>query len=34
MQNLNVSFKIQSKLLPFEQVADMSLANDAIKMLG
>jgi ABC-type nitrate/sulfonate/bicarbonate transport system substrate-binding protein len=34
MQNLNVSFKIQSKLLPFAQVADMSLANDAIKMLG
>ncbi len=34
MQNLNVSFKIQSKLLPFEQVADMSLANDAIKMLS
>jgi ABC-type nitrate/sulfonate/bicarbonate transport system substrate-binding protein len=34
MQNLNVSFKIQSKVLPFEQVADMSVANDAIKMLG
>ena len=34
MQNLNVAFKIQSKLLPFAQVADMSLANDAIKMLG
>jgi ABC-type nitrate/sulfonate/bicarbonate transport system substrate-binding protein len=34
MQNLNVSFQIQSKVLPFEQVADMSLATDAIKMLG
>ena len=34
MQNLNVSFKVQSKVMPFEQVADMSIANEAIKLLG
>lgn len=34
MQNLNLSFKVQSKVLPFSQVADMSLAQDAIKLLG
>lgn len=34
MQDLNVSFKIQKKVLPFDRVADMSLAADAIKLLG
>ena len=33
MQQLNVQFGIQSKLLPFEQVADMSLARDAVELL-
>ena len=32
MQDLNVSMKVQSRSLPFEQVADMSLARDALKL--
>ncbi len=34
MQNLNIGFKVQTKILPFDQVADMSIAEDAIKLLG
>lgn len=34
MQQLNVSFKVQQGVLPFERVADMSLAADAVKLLG
>jgi ABC-type nitrate/sulfonate/bicarbonate transport system substrate-binding protein len=34
MQSLNVSFKVQKTVLPFERVADMSLAADALKLLG
>jgi ABC-type nitrate/sulfonate/bicarbonate transport system substrate-binding protein len=34
MQKLNVSFGVQKALLPYEQVADMSLAHDALKLLG
>ena len=34
MQKLNVSFKVQRAVLPFEKVADMSLAADAVKLLG
>ena len=34
MQELNVSFKVQTEILPFERVADMSLAADAVKLLG
>ena len=34
MQELNVSFKVQQHVLPFERVADMSLAADAVKLLG
>jgi ABC-type nitrate/sulfonate/bicarbonate transport system substrate-binding protein len=34
MQELNVSFKVQQKVLPFEKVADMTLARDAVKLLG
>jgi hypothetical protein len=34
MQQLNVSFKVQKEILPFERVADMSLAADALKLLG
>lgn len=34
MQELNVSFKVQKEILPFERVADMSLAADALKLLG
>lgn len=33
MQELNVSFKVQKEILPFERVADMSLAADALKLL-
>jgi NitT/TauT family transport system substrate-binding protein len=33
MQQLNVDLDVQSKVLPFEQVADMSLAQEAIKLL-
>ncbi len=34
MQALNVSFKVQKEILPFERVADMSLAADALKLLN
>jgi NitT/TauT family transport system substrate-binding protein len=34
MQELNVSFKVQTAILPFERTADMSLAADAVKLLG
>lgn len=34
MQAVNVSFGVQSAILPFNQVADMSLAADALKLLG
>ena len=34
MQDLNLKLGIQKKLLPFNQVADMSLARDALKLLG
>ncbi len=34
MQELNVSFKVQKGILPFEGVSDMSLAADAVKLLG
>ena len=33
MQTLNVGFKVQRDVLPFERVADMSLAADAVKLL-
>ncbi len=33
MQQLNVSLGIQKAVLPLEQVADMSLARDAVKLL-
>jgi ABC-type nitrate/sulfonate/bicarbonate transport system substrate-binding protein len=33
MQDLNVSFQVQKSVLPFDRVADMSLANDALKLL-
>ncbi len=34
VQDLNVSLGIQKAILPYDQVADMSLAADAVKMLG
>jgi ABC-type nitrate/sulfonate/bicarbonate transport system substrate-binding protein len=34
MQDLNVSLGVQKGVLPFEQVCDMSLARDAVKLLG
>ena len=34
MQDLNVSLGVQKRVLPFEQVCDMSLARDAVKLLG
>ena len=33
IQELNVSFKVQKNVLPFERVADMSLAAEAVKLL-
>jgi ABC-type nitrate/sulfonate/bicarbonate transport system substrate-binding protein len=33
MQTLNVGFKVQTEVLPYERVADMSLAADAVKLL-
>jgi ABC-type nitrate/sulfonate/bicarbonate transport system substrate-binding protein len=33
MQELNVSFNVQKTILPFERVADMSIATDALKLL-
>lgn len=33
MQNINKSFAVQKTILPFEKVADMSLAADAVKLL-
>jgi ABC-type nitrate/sulfonate/bicarbonate transport system substrate-binding protein len=34
MQQLNVDLGVQQKVLPFEQVADMSLAREAIARIG
>jgi ABC-type nitrate/sulfonate/bicarbonate transport system substrate-binding protein len=34
MQKLNVSMGVQQAVLPYAEVADMSLAQDALKMLG
>jgi ABC-type nitrate/sulfonate/bicarbonate transport system substrate-binding protein len=34
MQDLNVSLGVQKVVLPYEQVCDMSLARDAVKLLG
>ncbi len=34
VQQLNVEFNVQSKVLPVSQIADMSLARDAVKLLG
>jgi ABC-type nitrate/sulfonate/bicarbonate transport system substrate-binding protein len=33
MQKLNVDLEVQKKVLPFDQVADMSLAKDALKLI-
>jgi ABC-type nitrate/sulfonate/bicarbonate transport system substrate-binding protein len=33
MQKINIDFAVQKTMLPFERVADMSLAADAIKLL-
>lgn len=34
MQKLNIGFGIQKTMLPYDKVADMSLARDAVKLLG
>jgi ABC-type nitrate/sulfonate/bicarbonate transport system substrate-binding protein len=34
MQDLNVSLGVQRRVLPYEQVCDMSLARDAVKLIG
>ena len=34
MQELNVLMGVQKKILPYEQVTDMSLARDALKLIG
>lgn len=33
IQDLNISFQVQKSVLPFDRVADMSLAADALKLL-
>ena len=33
LQQINLDFKIQKEILPFERVVDMSLAQDALKLL-
>jgi hypothetical protein len=33
MQELNVTMKLQRRVLPFEAVADMSLARDALRLI-
>ena len=34
MQQINLDFKIQNEMLPFERVVDLSLAQDALKLLA
>ena len=34
IQQLNVQFGVQKSILPYERVADMSLAKEALKLLG
>lgn len=34
MQQLNIDLKVQTKMLPFDKVADMSIARDAIALLN
>jgi NitT/TauT family transport system substrate-binding protein len=34
MQDLNVSLGVQKRVLPYEQICNMSLAQDAVKLLG
>ena len=34
MQQLNVDTGVQKTILPFDKVADMSLARDALKLLS
>lgn len=34
MQGLNVELGVQKKVLPFSQVADMSIAREALKLIG
>jgi hypothetical protein len=34
VQNLNVKLGVQNTVLPFAKVADMSLAQEALKLLG
>jgi hypothetical protein len=33
MQRLNVDMGAQRKILPYEQVTDLSLATDAVRMI-
>jgi hypothetical protein len=33
LQQLNLDFQIQTQMLPFDRVVDMSLAHDALKLL-
>ena len=34
MQELNISLGVQKRLVPYEQITDMSLARDALKLIG
>ena len=33
MQELNISLGVQKALIPYEQITDMSLARDALKLI-
>jgi ABC-type nitrate/sulfonate/bicarbonate transport system substrate-binding protein len=34
LQQINLDFRVQKEILPYERVVDMSLAQDALKLLG
>ena len=34
MQRINLELGLQKRLLPYDQVADMTLAQDALKLMG
>jgi hypothetical protein len=34
VQELNVSLGLQRRVVPYEQVADMSIARDALRLIG
>ena len=34
MQEINLALGLQKRMLPYEQVADMSLAQEALKLMA